>query len=214
MKSLAKEKLDKQLAIWRQDWRLYRHRERIVAGEGVVSDNNPQECLVNLRPYQRDDRADVTNLLAILPSLYPKGDEWLDRRLDDVLRGRARCTVAVIKRKPVGVTIETPKGRSKLKLSTIFVHQQYRGLGVGSCLMYRCHETWVMDNLSQVHLTSDVRIGSALLPLLKSFGFKSEILEYSRYGSGRDEQIHVWKNNGVVKKVCLCNQSIGNRQFL
>jgi GNAT superfamily N-acetyltransferase len=181
-------------------------------GEGGMS-NKPHECPVSLRPYQGSDRSAVTSLLAILPSLYPKGDEWLDRRLGEVLRGKARCTVAVINTQPIGVAIETPKGQGKLKLSTIFVHRRYRGLGVGNCLMYRCYETWLRDNLSQVHLTSDVRIAHALLPLLKRFRFESEAVEYSRYGSDRDEQIHVWKNNGVLEKVCPCNQLIDGHQF-
>jgi hypothetical protein len=64
----------------------------------------------HLRAYQRDDRDLVMSLLEILPKLYPKGGEWLDRRLSDALDRKANCLVTVsgllIKR----VAIQTPNG--------------------------------------------------------------------------------------------------------
>src|SRR5258708_7659381 len=50
----------------------------------------------SLRPYDREDRMKVFGLLSELPRIYPGGYCWLDQRLQEVLAGKARCTVVGI----------------------------------------------------------------------------------------------------------------------
>ncbi len=147
------------------------------------------------RPFQPGDRRTVFQLLSILPSLYPNGSSWLKRRLDDVLAGKARCTVAVSQWGIVGTTIETPKGLHRIKLSTIFVHPYFRGLNIGTRLLDRCRADWLRGDIDRVYVTSDLRRVGVLLPVLTRFGFRTEAIELGRYGSERDEIILSWNGN-------------------
>lgn len=151
---------------------------------------------VSFRPFRPSDRAPVIRLLSILPRLYPGGRAWLERRLDDVLAGRARCTVALGPWGVVGTTIETPKGARRLKLSTIYVHPRFRGLSVGTGLLERCRADWLREGRSVVHVTADARRAPLLLPLFTQFDFKAEALEAARYGPGRDETVFSWEPHG------------------
>ena len=159
-----------------------------------------------LRPYERKDWTSVSNLLSVLPSLYPNGAAWLDHRLDDVLWGKARCTLAISKGMPIGATIETPKGRGRIKLSTIFVHPSLRKFGVGTSLMRNCYENWVKENVSQVHLTVDFTIAPTLTPLLMNFGFVADTVLYDRYGIDRHELILSWSN------ACSSLENLGQKK--
>jgi GNAT superfamily N-acetyltransferase len=150
-------------------------------------------CSVYLRSFTRYDRVSVFNLLSFLPTLYPKGYSWLDSRLDDVLAGRARCTLAVTPWDVAGVTIETPKGAKRLKLSTIYVNPRFRGLGVGASLLRHCKAKWEQEELSGVHVTADTRRLDALLPLLTNHGFSVTAMDKERYGPNRDEMIFNWE---------------------
>lgn len=149
---------------------------------------------VILRPYQGRDRAAVFHLLSFLPNLYPNGHDWLEHRLAGVLKGQARCTLAVAKGVPIGITIETPKSHRRLKLSTIFIHPLFRGIGVGSSLMSQCYENWRQNDLAEVWVTTDVKRASIILPLFSRFSFEPNSIEYNRYGSDRHELILVWRN--------------------
>ena len=79
------------------------------------------DSAVTLRSYRRSDKPALFRMLCFIDSRYPDGFAWLDRRLDDVADDRALCTVAVARGELVGVTIETPKGRNMIKLSTLWV---------------------------------------------------------------------------------------------
>ncbi|MBI2987639.1 MAG: GNAT family N-acetyltransferase [Deltaproteobacteria bacterium] len=147
---------------------------------------------VAIRPYRPSDRPTVFRLLSVLPSLYPGGTSWLDHRLDDVLGGKARCTVAVTDGAPVGITIETPKEPHKLKLSTIYVCPSFRGLGIGTRLLRQCGENWLKGDIEQVSVTADVRRTGTVLPLFMSFGFRPIAIERGRYGPDRDEMVFTW----------------------
>jgi len=151
-----------------------------------------------LRPYTDQDRQRVFALLSELPSLYPGGGAWLEKRLGDVRSQKAFCTLAVSAFGPVGVTIETPKGANALKLSTIFVAGSSRRLGVGSLLLGRCVRRWLATKVKHVHVTVDQRRATSLMPLLESSGFECAGVEYDRYGPGRNEVIFRWNHDGQV----------------
>lgn len=148
---------------------------------------------VSLKSYEPSDRAQLVWLLSILPRIYPQGDVWLARKLDDVLKGKARCTLAVTGTGLViGVTIETPKGRRVAKLSTLFVHESFRERGVGGLLLGAARDRWIENGIQRVHGTLDAGASSQVLPNLQKIGFVAESVEKDRYGDGRDEAVVVW----------------------
>lgn len=147
-----------------------------------------------LRPYLEKDRVSVFRLLSILPALYPGGSEWLERRLSDALSQRARCTLAMSNwGQPIGITIETPKERHRLKLSTIYVHPSFRGFGVGKTLLSNCHSRWRSGGLHEVYVTADLRISGDLLAIIGRFGFALKAVIPARYGADRDEAVFDWR---------------------
>jgi GNAT superfamily N-acetyltransferase len=146
-----------------------------------------------VRPFSNADRASVFELLSILPTLYPKGTNWLDRRLNDVLFGKARCTLAVTAwGQPIGVTIETPKEAYRLKLSTIYVHPAFRGLGIGTALLSNCYTVWLREELRQVYVTAASHVSETLYSSIRQFGFCVKAVAPNRYGIDRDEIVFDW----------------------
>lgn len=161
----------------------------------LVMDRDGALCVgplpVALRPYSQDDLADVVALLRDLPELYPDGDRWLAGRLADVLDGRARATVAVAGRLPVGITIETPKGEAQVKLSTLLVTPLARGRGVGSLLMSAADLRWRREGVRRVHVTADVERADGVERTVSRYGFARIAVETDRYGPGRSEAVFV-----------------------
>lgn len=152
---------------------------------------------VTIRPYCHSDRKSVFKLLGILPILYPGGYNWLEHRLDEVVLGKARCTLAVTQCGPVGVIIETPKHLSRLKLSTFYVHPAFRGLNIGTHLLHQSYEGWIRKELAQVHITADLKISNTLIPLLTRYGFRVKAIELARYGPNRDEIVLSWSPDSI-----------------
>jgi len=148
--------------------------------------------LCKIRPYQDGDKESIFEMLSFLPSLYPGAFEWLDARLDDVLQGEAFCTLAADEIGPIGLTIETPKGSERVKLSTVYVRLGFRGSGVGTALLARCHRRWVLSGIASAYTTSDIRRAELLEPLLRKMGFIFMAIREHRYGFNRHEAIFEW----------------------
>src|SRR5262249_52235041 len=123
-----------------------------------------------LRRLYRLDCAAVTRLLWPVPLLYPNGEMWLSRRLDDALADRARCTVALANGHPVGIAIDTPKGDRRSKLSTIWVDPRFRGFGVGSALIREVVGNWQRLGVTEAHVTTDTSRVPIVLPLFDAAG--------------------------------------------
>jgi GNAT superfamily N-acetyltransferase len=150
-----------------------------------------------LRPYSHADRAGVTELLRFLPALYPNGNSWLQRRLTDAEQGKALCTVAVSgnSERLAGLTIETPKGKASVKLSTIYVHPEYRSRGIGSLLLRRARNRWIHSDTTSAYVTVDESRRHLLAPLLQSNHFILGAVEPGRYAADRTEYVYVWDLN-------------------
>lgn len=147
---------------------------------------------VTLRPFLQDDFVQAQALLWELPNLYPGGAAWLKGRLSDALAGTARCTVATSPSGLVGITIETPKGLDRLKLSTLYIHPDVRRSRLGTRMLEACRQSWVRTGVQQVHVTVDARRFAALEPLLTHAGFRYTTTEKHRYGPGRHETVFHW----------------------
>ena len=150
---------------------------------------------IELRSYEASDRAAVFELLEFLPVLYPKGHEWLDKRLGEVLNGRGRCTLAHRPGRIVGITIETPKTQTSIKLSTIFVHHDFRASGIGTSLLASRVALWRRESARQCYVTADFRIAEQLRSFLARFSFKERAFLRNRYGKGRHEVVFCWTSD-------------------
>jgi len=159
-----------------------------VIGEGVNS--------FSLRPFQRRDRVALFRLLDFLPDLYPNGQEWLDRKLNDVLDGKAYCTLLGTSGGLLGVTIETPKGSKRVKLSTIYVHPIARRRRSGVRLLQSCVRNWESRGYDQASVTVDLGRCATLSPLLINHGFNHTLTLPDRYGPNRDEAVFEWRPIG------------------
>jgi len=139
-----------------------------------------------LRPEDVDR---VQSVLAVLPDLYPGGETWLQRRLDDALAGRARCTVVEVHRTVAGVAIETPKPLGCLKLSTFLVGDEYRNRGVGSSFARFLRARWTLERVEQVHVTVAEQNFEQVRRTFEPVGFLTVAHEIARYGPGRNEYV-------------------------
>jgi ribosomal protein S18 acetylase RimI-like enzyme len=143
-----------------------------------------------LRPLSYATASQVLSAVGpIVDALYPQGGERFAGRLQDVLQGYARCTVAQIGQRVVGVAVETPKGARRVKLSTLWVHPIWRRRGVGSALLRGVTRDWLLEDIERVHLTVAVSEYTSIFGLLNRFSFQHLEVERNRYGIGRDEAI-------------------------
>ncbi|MQA66926.1 MAG: GNAT family N-acetyltransferase [Alphaproteobacteria bacterium] len=149
-----------------------------------------RQSLTYVREYHRYDRPQIRRMLYFLPDLYPGAAEWLENRLEDVDRERAYCSVVSQGGWVRGVLLETPKGRRRSKISTLFIEPQMVGLGLGAKLIERHRKRWLQYELESITITvPKSRIRHTGLFLVKH-GFRHETLLFDHYGHGRDEAIY------------------------
>ena len=148
---------------------------------------------VKYRPFAIRDRDAVLRLLADLTMSYPESTQWLDRRLSDVLERRARCTLAMRFDCPIGVSIETPKAENSIKLSTLYVAPEWRGLGIGSHLLALARSKWLREGVGRVYVTIDATRLTTVGRFFKAKGWVIEGEVSDRYGPGRAEIVMAWR---------------------
>lgn len=151
-----------------------------------------EDRAITVRPFEASDRSEVFRLLDFLPTLYPRGFQWLDRRLDDVLDRKARCLLVGGSRRIAGIIIETPKASGTVKLSTIYVHQDFRGQGIGKALLVNTCDHWRAESVRNCYVTADYRVAKDLGSLLAQFSFEETAFLRNRYGDGRHEVVFSW----------------------
>ena len=148
-----------------------------------------------IRRYRREDRQALSLLLSGISTIYPDGQEWLQDKLDEVERGKARARVAAV---PcaigalvsiAGVTIETPKADGRLKLSNLYVCPGARRAGVASALVDRLTWRWSREHYSGLHLTVDTVNYEGVQELFAPFGFRRVASLPGRYRTDRTELV-------------------------
>jgi GNAT superfamily N-acetyltransferase len=145
---------------------------------------------ISIRSYRAEDRDRVFRLLSFLPDLYPRSFDWLERRLADVERKHAHCTLAFLDCHIAGILIDTPKGVRTSKISTFFVREQANRNGVGTRLFQAGARRWCAQGVDDVYVTVASLKRHRIDVFLRSNGFiESENLP-DRYGPGRDELIY------------------------
>ena len=150
-------------------------------------------AVAQLRRYRPQDKAAVLGLLPVVGQRYPAGLSWLDKRLDGVRDGKASCLLAATEDgQPVGVAIETPKGRGRAKLSTLWVTETHRGRGVGSSMLNWLTTSWVRRDIADVWVTTDLEFCDDLRPSIERFGFEPIGLATGKYSPDRTEIVYGW----------------------
>lgn len=178
---------------WAVDCWAYSQLDSIPAHPDNLPSVKPSSHIsVVLRPYRNQDKEAVFEVLSFLPLLYPKGHEWLEKRLGEVVHQSAECTLAICDSRLAGLTIETPKGLHVRKLSTIWVAPDFRSLGLGSRLLEACRRKWNKMEIRFAYVTADANVSLMLWPLLRNHGFRLLNTEMNRYGEGRNECIFDW----------------------
>jgi N-acetylglutamate synthase-like GNAT family acetyltransferase len=142
-----------------------------------------------VRPMDAADVGTVTSLLRILPWLYPSGDAWLSRRLDDVVQGRAHCSLREQDGRVIAAAITTPKGPQVVKLSTFFVAEDCRHRGVGAGLLDSVLGDVDRAGVREIYVTVAHHLAAPLAELFLPRGFIPCALEIDRYGQGRHELV-------------------------
>ena len=128
----------------------------------------------------------------MLNRLYPRGRDKFAERLTDVRLGRASAYVAGAVGDPLGVAVDTPKGRRRAKLSTLWVHPSARLRGLGGALVGQVVDNWMDRGVQQGYVTVAAHRAGPLRFALGQFGFQRELVVKNRYGPDRDEVVLLW----------------------
>ena len=153
--------------------------------EAVPADSLAAVC----RSYEAADRYQVKKLLSGLPALYPNGDTWLERRLGELQDPGPRCTVVQRGPEIVGVAIETPKPRNRLKLSTLFIATGARREGHGSHLLAFLCDRWDRESLDVVTVTAAQELMPGVGAFFETADFEHFLTALDRYGLDRHEVV-------------------------
>jgi N-acetylglutamate synthase-like GNAT family acetyltransferase len=138
-----------------------------------------------------------------VPTLYPAGESWLYRRTDELRQRQAQAYVALVGSRLTGAAICVNKGRDRVKLSTLFVHDGYRHLGIGHMLMDACINAWVDSRIAKVHVTVNSTLESSVGRFFMHVGFDHVATERSRYRCDQDELVY----EGATKRLWHASQS-------
>lgn len=166
--------------------------------------SGPEPTVVRCFDDARDDwRAVVTALGPVLAREYPGGDQWLARRLDDVADGTAHAHLVDRDAEVIGVAIESPKGETGVKLSTLWVKPHFRGHGIGRTLVRTCTDRWSKNRVSRGWITANAHAVADVGRLVLDEGFSYTCLERDRYGTGRHEWIFHWDPMPATRRAVL-----------
>lgn len=144
-------------------------------------------------PMHHRDRGAL--LCASAPDIdarYPRGASKLSDRLDDVVDGKAGCLVAWWDGQPIGFAVDSPKGPTAAKLSTLWVAGPGRRAGVASDLLLAVLDRWQMRGVETGWGTVRLECAGPFLDLGNPLGFQSIAVARNRYGIGEDELVLGW----------------------
>lgn len=114
--------------------------------------------LCGTRSIRAITRLTPSTTLDVVPDLikrYANGQNWLERRLDDLANDRAYAMGIVTGSRLVALALLTPKGAHAVKLSTFAVAPPFRSTGIGRTLLQALQRKWLADDIDRVHVTVD-----------------------------------------------------------
>ncbi|PYY46417.1 hypothetical protein DEJ03_08010 [Curtobacterium sp. MCLR17_043] len=134
---------------------------------------------------------ELSTLLDFLPVLYPSGDVWLRRVLEEVAAGRADATVVYDDARVVGVFLGSPKPDGRYKIRTLFVDETHRRLGIGDELLRRAQRAAAAAGASEIYVTAATTIRPQFEPFVAGNEFVRLATMPDRYGPGRHEDVYI-----------------------
>ena len=135
---------------------------------------------------------ELTHMQERLPQLeerYPDFATWLSEKSAAIVQGAATAYVASFADQITGLAIVVPKGRRVKKISTLYIHPQYQGLGIGPRLLFALIEDASRDGTEKLYVTLADETLPQLAPLLEHFGFFVEGIAGRRYRAGSPEWV-------------------------
>jgi GNAT superfamily N-acetyltransferase len=129
--------------------------------------------------------------LASIADKYPDGGGWLERRFDDLARGRGEIAALMSGPSAAAWAIVTPKGMRRHKLSTFLVAPHARHRGLGRSLLAWLQARWWAEEIERVHVTVD-ELDLATRRFFEANGFSLAGGEGVDYGPGRRDLVYLW----------------------
>ncbi|BCL37410.1 GNAT family N-acetyltransferase [Nostoc sp. MS1] len=130
--------------------------ESIVAAFGVRK--------LNGRDFRHESEL-IKVLVEELSPLYPGFPKWFDKTMNSL---DTVFNVAYRDSQAIGVAIWKPKGNGIVKLSTLFVTEDYRRSGIGRNLILTCFEQWKSERIRRAFVTT---AKTYLIAFFERYGF-------------------------------------------
>jgi ribosomal protein S18 acetylase RimI-like enzyme len=150
-----------------------------------------------VRPVASNDIAQLARTVgAVVDRLYPAGWLKLEHRLRASIQGQPTAFVVVHHAAPAAafaLASEASKGARRGKLSTFWVAQHARGVGIGGMLLDSRISSWLHSGLDSFSVTVREDRAAQLLPLFSKRGFRAVALDRDRYGDGKHELALEWR---------------------
>jgi hypothetical protein len=108
---------------------------------------------VYARPFTPSDSIALYRLTQQFPLNYPNHFNWLDKKIDEVLSGRATCHVICRGADIVGMAIETPKGKRNQKLNLFYFGRKLGLKQIGKLLFNHLAARWEFKKIDMVYGT-------------------------------------------------------------
>lgn len=158
--------------------------------------------MLEIRQTARPDVRAVYMLLEGLDDLYPDGFAWLDRRLDDVLRGQATLWEARLAGSLVGLAIVAQKGPRSRKLCTFKIAAPFRRRKLGEQLLTAIKAQWMLEEVETAYVTVD-HADPATQMFFLAEGFVTRVERARRYAADRYDDVFLWQAGGGRRSAAI-----------
>jgi GNAT superfamily N-acetyltransferase/predicted nucleic acid-binding protein len=180
-----REKVAKRLT--QQGLVVYSPKEAL--GASVAARPKPQTFItqsVAVRRATQKDRAVLEELLAPIRDDYPDFEAWFAKKFGDP---STVVNIGVVEGvKASGVAIWKPKDARTAKLSTFYVSEDARSLGLGQHLLFHCLRQWIEQRIERAYVTAGADKND-IIRFCVSFGFRIEGAAQRRYSKGGTELV-------------------------
>lgn len=155
------------------------------------------------RELRATDRQAVFQLLEDIDLRYPSGQHWLDQRYDDIILRKALGMGVFANGRLAGLTILSPKGERRSKLSTIKVASGWRRHGVGTALLDFVQEFWRWSAVVEAWVTVNSDDPQTTAFLIDHGGFDLHDCVGQRYLESSSENILKWTPDAGSRRTSI-----------
>jgi len=134
-----------------------------------------------VRTIQSNELPGVTETLPELQERYPNFAGWVQAKALEIAHGEAEAYVASIGGGNAGFALVTNKGPRVRKISTLFIDETHRRIGVGPRLLFGIIERAARNGTEKLYITLSEELRDKLAPLLDQYGFSVEGVSARRY---------------------------------